>query len=184
MCIMMVTKYLCFIALFLNSTYAFVAYPSRSSYLVGKWSMCAFDNQNDAMSYLDKLSKTNNEPDKSLKKLEGIRKHITNYMKEKKDDKQIQTGYRSTYMPIPKASFDTVFLNIFNVTIIYMSYNMDRMIFEINPTKRYVFYIKSKQDYAKINQLITMIPNKVKMIVINDVRNLMDDAFGFLYCEK
>jgi hypothetical protein len=146
--------------------------------------MCTFDDKNDTMSYLDKISKTNNTPDKSLKKLDGIRKHITNYMKEKKDDKQIQTGHRSTYMPIPKASFDTIFLNIFNIAIIYMSCNMDRMIFEINPSKRYVFYIKSKEDYAKISQLIAMIPNKVKMIVINDVRNLMDDAFGFLYCEK
>lgn len=139
--------------------------------------------QSSSSSYLDKINNMNNH---KIKKLEGIRKNITNYIKEFKDDpnkKKLEKGFVSTYMPIPKAHFDTIFLNIYIISVIYMSYNSDRIIFELSSGKRYVYYINNKQDAEKINKLINLIPNPIKHIIINDVQNTMDDMFGHLYCE-
>ena len=66
-----------------------------------------------------------------------------------------------------------------------MSANMDRMIFVLSTDRKYVFYINTKEQLQQMEQLINILPNKnVKKIIINDVMNIMDDPFGFLYCEK
>lgn len=137
--------------------------------------------------YLDKINDYSDYLNKDkVKKLEKIRNNITNYIKTKKDDnsKKIEHGFKSTYQPISKADFDTIFLNINNIVNIFISSNIDRMIFELATGKRYVYYINSKEDYTKMDQLIRLIPCKHKVIIINDIRNVMDDPFGFLYCEK
>jgi DNA-binding LacI/PurR family transcriptional regulator len=139
-------------------------------------------NDND-LSYLDKINKT---PSVDVKKLENMKKNITNYLKDNKlGAKQIEQGHKSTYMPIPKSNFDNIFLNINNIITIYMSANMDRMIYVLSTHRKYVFYINTREQYQQMEQLINILPNKnVKKIIINDVNNVMDDPFGFLYCEK
>ena len=138
-------------------------------------------NDND-LSYLDKI----NKPSSTVKKLENMKKNITNFLKENKSGtKKIEKGYKSTYMPIPKSDFDNIFLNINNIITIFMSANMDRVIFVLSTDRKYVFYINTKEQLQQMEQLINILPNKnVKKIIINDVMNIMDDPFGFLYCEK
>lgn len=134
-------------------------------------------------SYLESI---NNNNDKKIKKLESVRNNIVKYLKSEKDDPEthkMEKGFVSTFYPIPKANFDTIFLSIFQICTVYMSYNLDRIIFELQSGKRYVYYIKDKADYKKISQLIDLIPNKIKHVIINDVKNTMDDVFGHLYCE-
>lgn len=133
-------------------------------------------------SYLDKLNSDAN-PVPNVKRLESVRKHITDYLKQQKDNFKLEKGFKSTYQPIPKTTFDTIFLNIYNISIIYMSYNMDRMIFEFKTGMKYVYYINDKNELEKMNQLIALIPHPIKQIIINDVKNMMDDAFGPLYCD-
>ena len=88
-------------------------------------------------------------------------------------------------MPIPKSDFDNIFLNINNIITIFMSANMDRMIFVLSTDRKFVFYINTKEQLQQMEQLINILPNKhVKKIIINDVIHTMDDPFGFLYCEK
>lgn len=143
------------------------------------------NNADDTQSYLEKLSKT--PQNNKLKRLEGIRNNITNYIQKEATQKQppakIEKGYLSTYQPIPKATFDTIFLNIYNITKVYMSYNLDRMIFEMNTGRRYVYYVKNMEDYEKMEKMVNLVPNSIKIIIINDVMKTMDDPFGHLYCE-
>lgn len=142
------------------------------------------NNPDEHQSYLEKISK---KPDNKLKRLEGIRSNITNYIKKETQKKQssvkLEKGHLSTYQPIPKASFDTIFLNIYNISKVYMSYNIDRMIFEMQTGKRYVYYIRNKEEYEKMHKLINLAPNNMKIIIVNDVEKTMDDPFGHLYCE-
>ncbi len=119
----------------------------------------------------------------NIDRLEKVKKNITNYIKEKKDDKKLEKGFKSTYQPIPKTSFDSIFLSIYHVSKVYMSANMDRFIFELNTGRKYVFYVHDKEDHDKMIQIINIIPHNVKHIIINDVHNCMDDSFGFLFCE-
>lgn len=136
-------------------------------------------------NYLDRINDYSDYLNKDkMKKLGKIRDNITNYIKTDDNSKKIEHGFKSTYQPIPKADFDTIFLNINNIVNIFMSSNIDRIIFELATGKRYVYYINSKEDYSKMDQLIRLIPIKHKIIIINDIRNVMDDSFGFLYCEK
>lgn len=125
-------------------------------------------------SYLENIN------NKKLKKLENIKNNISKYIKT--ENNKIEKGHISTYQPIPKVQFDTIFMNIYNINKIYISYNVDRMIFEMNTGRRFVYYIKNNEDKDRINTLINLIPNQVKCIIINDVKNTMDDVFGFLYC--
>jgi hypothetical protein len=144
------------------------------------------DYLNRINDYSDYLNKDKVNKNDKVKKMEKIRNNITNYIKTKTDDnsKNIEHGFKSTYQPIPKSDFDKIFLNINNIINIYISSNIDRIIFELVNGKRYVYYVNSKEDYAKIDQLIRIIPIKHKIIIISDIRNVMDDSFGFLYCEK
>ncbi len=138
-------------------------------------------NADESASYLDKINK---QPEPKIKKLEGIRNNISKYLKDTKkvDVSKIEKGHISTYQPIPQANFDTIFLNIYNISKIYMSYNVDRIIFEMETGKRYVYYVKKQEDRNKMDNLMKLIPNKIKILIINDVKNTMDDPFGYLYC--
>lgn len=142
------------------------------------------NNADESLSYLDKLNKKTSEP--KIKKLESVRNNISKYLKDtnKKEvpDPMIEKGMISTYQAILKASFDTIFLNIYNISKLYMSSNMDRIIFEMESGKRLVYYIKNKDDREKIDKLVNLIPNKIKILIINDVYKTMDDPFGYLYC--
>jgi hypothetical protein len=140
------------------------------------------NNADDSLSYLDKINKKQ-EP--KIKKLESIRNNISKFLKDtnkKEDISKIEKGHISTYQPIPQANFDTIFLNIYNISKIYMSYNVDRIIFEMQTGRRYVFYISKQEDRNKMDNLMKLIPNKIKILIINDVKNTMDDPFGYLYC--
>jgi len=143
------------------------------------------NNADDSLSYLDRISKKTTEP--KIKRLESIRNNITKYLKDtnKKEDiiPKIEKGTISTYQAIPKTSFDTIFLNIYNISKIYMSFNVDRIIFEMQSGRRLVYYIKNNDDREKIDKLINLIPNKIKILIINDVHKTMDDPFGYLYCD-
>lgn len=142
------------------------------------------DNINKYTGFLDATEKKQDH-NPNIKKLEGIRKNITNYIKSQKDDntKKIEPGFRSTYRPIPKATFDTIFMNINQIKQIYISYNVDRIIFEMLDKRRYVYYIDNKNEYKKMEQLMKLIPSQYKTIIINDVGKTMDDPFGYLYCD-
>lgn len=170
----------------ITHVYAFICNPifavHKMNKIVSKSAKIGMSND-----YLENINKsTTANENRNLKKLEGIRKNITNYIKAHKDDntKQLEHGYRSTYQPIPKAIFDTIFMNINQIKRIYMSYNLDRMIFEMQDKRRFVYYINNTEDYKKMEQLMLLIPSKYKTIIINDVHNMMDDPFGFLYCDK
>lgn len=139
------------------------------------------DNTDDTSSYLDRLNKKN---DTNINKLEKVKNNITKYIQSKKDTHTIEKGFTATFYPIPKASFDTIFLNIYHITKVYISSNVDRMVFELTNGKRYVYYIKDNDEKNKMEKLINLIPNKVKFIIINDVYKVMDDPFGYLYCES
>lgn len=134
----------------------------------------------------DYLSKINHNHLPHEKRLEGIRNKITNYLKntKEKQDKKLEKGVVSTYRPIPKCTFDTIFMNINQIQQIFISYNVDRMIFILKTGLKYVYYIDSKDDYNKMELLINLIPSNHKKIIINDVQNTMDDPFGYLFCEK
>lgn len=141
---------------------------------------------NDYLENINKYTKYLNTDQKNIKKLDGIRKNITNYIKAHKDDNipKIQNGMRSTYQPIPKATFDTIFMNINQIKLLYISSNVDRIIFEMRDNRRYVYYISNKDDYKRMEQLMNLVPTPYKSIIINDVCGSMDDPFGFLYCDQ
>jgi hypothetical protein len=141
------------------------------------------DMSNDYLNNINKYSGFLEGSNSNRNKLEKMRKNITNYIKSK-DEKQLEKGHLSTYRPIPKASFDTIFMNVNQIHHIYISSNVDRFIFEMNDNTRYVYYIDNKDEYRKMEQLMKVIPSKHKAIIINDVHNIMDDPFGYLYCEK
>jgi hypothetical protein len=140
------------------------------------------NNADEPSSYLDKIDK---KPEPKIKKLVSIRNNISKFLKDtnkKEDISKIEKGHISTYQPIPQANFDTIFLNIYNISKLYMSYNVDRIIFEMQTGRRYVFYISKQEDRNKMDNLMKLIPNKIKILIINDVKNTMDDPFGYLYC--
>ncbi len=157
----MKTSIILFFLLVINNVYSFVSFPSVRT------------NHKRIYMINDYLEHINNHDDTVVKKF------ITTWQNDKKLDK----GYLSTYKPIPKATFDTIFLNIYQINKIYMSASMDRLVFEIFDQRRFVFYIKDKDEYRKMMQLIDLIPNQIKIIIINDIHKCMDDPFGFLYCE-
>lgn len=128
------------------------------------------------------MNLSNNQNSNNIKRLENIKSKITNYVKETKDTNKLEKGRVSTFQAIPKVSFDNIFMNINNISKIYMSYNVDRIIFEMTFGKRLLFYIKDKEDKERIDMLIRLIPNQLKCIIITDVKNTMDDVFGYLYC--
>ena len=138
------------------------------------------DNINNYSSFLNKAD------DPKIKKLQKISRNIDDWMKNtsKTADKKIEKGRESTYTVIPKATFDTIFVNIYQIQKIYISSNEDRMIFELATGRRYVYYVQNPDDKKKMEQLIKLIPVPYKICIINDWYKVMDDPFGFLYCEK
>lgn len=170
-----------YLLLTVTNVYAFICSPlfspKRPNFIEAKSFKVDMSN-----NYLENI---NNNP-KPIKRLESLRNNITKYIQANKTENQpkLQKGITSSYMPIPKSSFDTIFLNINHIHKIYISYNVDRMIFEMKTGSRYVYYINSKDEYIKMNQLMNLIPNNYKAIIINDIHNTMDDPFGFLYCER
>lgn len=185
MCIYVKTmSYFVYWFLMISNVYAFTCLPKiysnhhNSLTSIRSMSNDYLNKLNDYSEYLDTNTK--------VKRLESIRNNIVNYIKTKKDDdsKKMQIGFKSTYQPIPKVDFDTIFLNINHICQIYISSNVDRMIFELTSGKRYVYYIRTKEEYNKMDQLIKLIPRNHKTIIINDIYKVMDDPFGFLYCEK
>lgn len=188
---------LIYFLLMVSNVYAFIYSPLFSSQLSTPLlkSSRGLKAHNIEMSgeYLENINNdsvflNNNKPtpeDAKLKKLQSISRNINEYMKttSKKTDAKIEQGFKSTYMPIPKAPFDTIFININQIKKIYISASVDRMIFELSSGRRYVYYINNKDDYNKMDQLIKLIPSQHKICIINDVHNTMDDPFGHLYCE-
>jgi len=148
-------------------------------------------NNDDNMSYLDKLGNQNLAPPSrmnqgNIQKLSSIQNNITKYMQEK-NKKSAGTSFTTQYNnPIPRTSFDKVFLNINNITAIYISSDYDRAIFQYSDNRKYVFYIDkdSKKLVDKIINIVQQYPSQqVKIIVICD-KSVMTDPFGYLYCDK
>jgi hypothetical protein len=167
----------------------------RIPFLVKNKNLCSLliSNSSNTDSYLNSINKPlkstrdnifKNIPksnDTNVKKLEKIQNNIQKYISNK--NHIVEPGFKSTYQIIPKATFDTIFLNINQIQKVYLSYNKDRLIFELLNNKRYVYYIKNKDDYDKMEKFLFIIPHKIKIIIINDVENTMNDPFGYLYCE-
>lgn len=112
------------------------------------------------------------------KRLENIQKNISKYLKK---DTPIEKGF-SARVPIKKVSFDTIFLNIFSIEIIYTTPTEDRIIIQLNNGHKYVFYSTNDEDKAKIRKIIELVPNSITIKVITD-KKVFDDN-GFLYCEN
>lgn len=163
----MMTKLFYFLVLFCSLSEAFISGPFMVS---------------ESYSYLDNINKAYVSKQKPL--AGGIRNLLPSIIKGTKSEKKLEKGHTSSYSPIPIASFDTIFMNIRQFTKIYMPPTVDRMIFEIDANKRFVYYISNKLEQTKIDQLIQLMPNKCKMIIINDVQNVMDNPYGYLYCDK
>lgn len=172
--------------LLLSNVYAFICVPSfarkphkmlRSCNMGGDY----LENLNNYSAFLNKAE----EPSK-IQKLRIISRNINDYMKSTSNttDPKIERGTRATFIPIPKASFDTIFININQITKMYISSSLDRIIFEMQTGKRYVYYINNNDEYQKMDQLMRLIPNGHKICIINDYYSIMDDPFGHLYCEK
>jgi len=81
--------------------------------------------------------------------------------------------------PIPKISFDNLFLNLFSVTEVYLSSNCDRIIIDYN-NKKGVYYIMNNTDKKKITYLLSLID--VKTNIVGDYLTRMNDKSGSLYC--
>lgn len=129
------------------------------------------------------LNKNNKNTDKKLLKIkDSIQKYIEK--KNNVEDQRIKDSFIPNKGIIKKVDFDKVFLNISNIQKIYLSSNNDRIIIELINNVRNVYYMKDKNDFDKIKQLIKLIPNKHKIIIISDYHNMMDDMYGPLYCEK
>lgn len=112
------------------------------------------------------------------KRLEDIQKNISRYLKK---DVPIEKGF-SARSPIKKVPFDTIFLNIFSIEIIYTTPSEDRIIIQLNNGHKYIFYSTNEEDKAKIRKIIELVPNSITIKVITD-KKVFDDN-GFLYCES
>ena len=186
-------KYLLLLLInFINISETFVKIPLRHNItLLKNKFMCtalSLSNNTNTQSYLDQINTkkdsnirrdtlSNIPKENPIKKLENVKNNIDKYMKMQ--NKTIEKGFKSTYRPIPKVLFDTIFLNIFQIHTVYISSNKDRFIFELNNTNRYVYYIKDNDDYNKMEKLL----NIIKIMIINDIEKTMDDPFGYLYCD-
>ncbi len=172
--------------LLISNVYAFVCVPvyKHQNMLRANNMQMGGDYLENLNNYTSFLNKAEEPP--NIQKLRIISRNINDYMKTttNTNDPKLEKGQRSTYMPIPKASFDTIFLNINQITKIYISSNLDRIIFELISAKRYVYYINNNNEYKKMDQLMKLIPNGHKICIINDYHSTMDDPFGHLYCEK
>lgn len=97
------------------------------------------------------------------------------------NDNEYNTFYSKGY--ITKINFDKLFLNIFSINKLYISSIYDRVIICYNDYKKNVYYIENEEDKTKINYLISLLNNNIKIIIISDFHNIMDSPFGYLFCE-
>jgi hypothetical protein len=81
--------------------------------------------------------------------------------------------------PIPKITFDDVFLNLFSINEVFLSSNCDRIIIDYN-NKKGVYYIMNKKDRERITYLLSLI--NIKTNIVDDYITKMDDKAGSLYC--
>ncbi len=149
-------------------------------------------NPDDNMSYLDKLENKNLLPpsrlnqQKQMKRLKSIQNNITKYMDEKNKKPASQSFATRYNNPIPKTDFDNIFLNINNITTVYISSDYDRAIFQMSDNSKYVFYINTKDKKNLIEKIINIIQQhpiqNVKIIIVCD-KIVMTDPFGYLYCD-
>jgi hypothetical protein len=149
-------------------------------------------NPDDNMSYLDKLENKNLLPpsrlnqQKQMKRLKSIQNNITKYMDEKNKKPASQSFATRYNNPIPKTDFDNIFLNINNITTVYISSDYDRAIFQMSDNSKYVFYINTKDKKNLIEKIINIIQQhpiqNVKIIIVCD-KTVMTDPFGYLYCD-
>lgn len=150
-------------------------------------------NPDDSLPYLDRLENKNltppsrlNNQQKQIRKLKSVQNNITKYIdeKNKKSAGQIfETRYNN---PIPKTDFDNIFLNINNISAIYLSSDYDRAIFQFGDNRKFVFYINNKDKKNLVEKIINIIQQhpvqQVKIIIVCD-KTVMTDPFGYLYCQ-
>lgn len=139
--------------------------------------------QDESMPYLDRLENQNKD---KVEKLKSIRNNITKYIVANENNKKptnstTKARSSSAYSnPIIPIDFDNLFLNINNISKIYLSSDYDRAIFYMINNRRHIYTIKSKTDRELIEKIIRFISQPVKIIVICD-KTLFTDKFGFLY---
>lgn len=125
-------------------------------------------------SYLNNLEKK--------KKLISIQQNIQKYIDSKNASKSETVISKFNY-PVEKVTFDNIFLKINLIRYIYISSDYDRVVFLLNNSKKYVFWIQTMEDKQLIDKIINFINQPIKVIVICD-KTLFTDIFGFLYCKK
>lgn len=136
--------------------------------------------QDESVPYLDGLNKKNNE-----ERLKSLRKNITKYIvANKKSNNTIQAvktkQSRPSIQPIMPIDFDNLFLNINNISKIYMSSDYDRVVFYFTDNRRHIYLVKSKRDKDLMEKIIKFISQPVRIVVICD-KTVFTDKFGFLY---
>lgn len=96
----------------------------------------------------------------------------------------IEKGISSKCIPIPSVPFDKIFLNIFNIIHVFTTVKEDRVVVFLNNNEKYVYYAKDDKSKENIRQIIKIIPNHIKVLIISDVTNTFENSFHYLYCEK
>jgi len=81
--------------------------------------------------------------------------------------------------PIPRISFDEMFVLIFNTKHILMSSNADRIIINDNNTKG-VYYMPSMIEKSKMEYLLSL--TDIDITIVNDYPTKMDSPGGEYYC--
>jgi hypothetical protein len=151
-------------------------------------------NPDDNMSYLDRLENKNltppsrlNNQQKQIRKLKSIQNNITKYIDKKNKTPECQAFATRYNNPIQRTDFDNIFLNINNISAIYLSSDYDRAIFQFSDNRKYVFYISNKNEKSLIEKIINIIQQhpiqQVKIIIVCD-KSSMTDPFGYLYCQS
>jgi len=82
--------------------------------------------------------------------------------------------------PIPKITFDEMFVRIFTTEQIYMSSNADRIIIAGNGMKG-VYYMNFESDKEKITYILSLLDIDVQ--IVNDYPTKMEKPSGELYCD-
>jgi len=113
-------------------------------------------------------------------RLEKLKENINKYIE---NPPPVAKGIQSN-VPIKAVNFDKIFLNIFNIHTIYTTNTQDRIVVILNNNEKYVYYPSNKDEIHNICQLINVIPNNVKVLVITDIKNTFENSFHFLYCEN
>jgi len=97
----------------------------------------------------------------------------------KPEIKNISIENATEKIPIPKLTFDELFIKFFSIKSVYISSNTDRIIVEHN-NQRGVFYISNFIERNKIEYLLSLIDADI--IIVNDYPTKMDYPNGELYC--